>query len=99
MIKALLRISLRVLPFIAVALVILELVVTNQLAVMGEKVKDAEARIDLLRTENELLSEQIASASALLTIASKAQSLGFVKPASTVNLAPEQFPVALNQPH
>lgn len=97
MIKTLLRAGVKILPVVAVALMVLELVVTNELATLGNKVKAIEVKIESLQEENELLSQEVASSSSLVTIATRAKDLGFIKSSSTVSFAPEQLPVALNQ--
>lgn len=99
MIKTLLRLGVKILPILVVVLVVLELVVTNELASLGEKVNGIEVKIGALQEENELLSQEVASASSLLSLASRAKDLGFVEAGATLSFTSEQLPVALNQPH
>jgi cell division protein FtsL len=101
MIASLARFLLRPIPMFVVALVVAEIILTNELAGLGQEVGSLETHIDALKEENQLLREQTASASSLLTIAAQAQMLGFrdATPHQFLSLVPEQFPVALNQSH
>ncbi len=63
-------------PILVVALVVVEFLVTNELAGFGRKVAEADRSIEAVREENQLLSEKIASLSSLLIIDQKARELG-----------------------
>lgn len=91
------RTIVRVSPFIAGLLVIVEIVLTNQLAGGGRTVLAVDGSIDELREQNAILEQKVASASSLLTVAAKASDLGFVEPAKTqfISIAPSELPVAL----
>jgi len=88
---------LRVLPFLAVALVVLQLVLSNELAAVGGKVGQFDSQISALQEENEQLAVQVASASSLLSIAAKASEFGLRETVSTYNLSVNQYPVAFKQ--
>lgn len=63
-------------PILVVLLVVVELLVTNELAGFGRKVAEADRFIEAVSEENQLLSEKIASLSSLLIIDQKARELG-----------------------
>jgi len=100
MIRTLLKFFIRTIPLFALLLIIIELIVTNELAGLGREVSTMDSTIAVTHEENEQLSEQIASESSLIAIAVKAKELGFIEPSKSqyMTLGPEQFPVALNQP-
>lgn len=60
-----------------VLLLVVEILVTNELAGFGRKVGDANRAIDALKEENQLLQEKVASLSSLLAVEEKARALGF----------------------
>ncbi len=86
----------KLLPIVAVFLIIAEVVATNQLAGLGEAATGLDMRIESLREENAHLSQQVASASSLIMIEQKAKEYGFTeaKPSSYLSLD-EHLPIAL----
>lgn len=80
-----------------VILLVLQVWVSNRLASSGSKMVKVEEDIESVSHENSQLTEKIASASALLTIKTKAAQLGFERTAKPVFLHPKQ-PVALDLP-
>lgn len=96
--KQLIRFSLTIAPVIAVVLAICELVVSNQFVGSGKEIRTVDTSIDVIRSENAKLEQQVASASSLLTISAKAKEIGFVepKPSQYLTIAPSQLPVAFN---
>ena len=91
MILKFIRSFLKIAPLIALVLICLQFLVSNELAGVGAAVQDADIRIANLREENEILSQQVASASALATIAAKAQELGFTAKTNYLVIGPEEF--------
>lgn len=83
------RSGIRLLPLLAVALLIVEMLVSNELAGYGRRVAETDRRIDALREENQLLAEKVASLSSLLTIEEKARALGFTVPPKIVAVGGE----------
>jgi len=86
---------LRFLPLGIIALIILQFVISNEIAGLGEKVALLDDQTQTLADENTLLSQKVASASSLVAIASRAHELGFVESAKYMTVGPEQFPVAV----
>jgi len=82
------------LGMIVIGLLLLQVVVSNRLANYGTHITQIETDITQLTQENQLLSEQIASESALMAISTKANTLGFTKTTTPVFLS--DLPVALN---
>lgn len=86
-------------PFVAVALVIVEIVLTNRLAPSGHRLRELDMAIDAVRQENDLLAQKVASASSLATIGVRAKEIGFVEPAKSqfVAVVSTELPVALSR--
>lgn len=84
-------------PLIVILLIVIELVWSNTLVRSGQEVTATDLDIANLRQENELLSQQVASASALTTIALLAKDSGFVVPTRSqfVMMNSDTLPVAL----
>lgn len=72
------RSGIRILPFFVVILLVVEILVTNELAGFGKRVSQIDRSIDTLQEENQLLQEKVASLSSLLTIEDKSKALGFI---------------------
>jgi len=79
----------RILPLIVIFLLVVEILVTNELAGFGRKVGDANREIDALKEENQLLQEKVASLSSLLSVEEKARALGFTTIPTVVSLGYE----------
>lgn len=62
------------------SLVFTQLVFANNLATDGEKLAQVQSQISLLENENTTLKAEIAKASSLTGLHTKAQDLGFKKP-------------------
>ncbi len=78
-----------------IGLLVIQVVVSNRLATSGLKIVQMETDIGRLNQENGDIRQEIASASALLTITEKAKALGFIKKAQPLFISVIQ-PVALN---
>lgn len=90
----------RVLPVVAGTLVILEILLMNQSAGAGKEVRSVDVAIDTYHAENEVLAQEVASASSLMTVAARATELGLVEPTKSqfLTITFDQPPVALNNP-
>jgi cell division protein FtsL len=77
-----------------VVLLLLQVIVSNQLATKGLEIADIEKNIGDLRETNTRLSQEVASSSALLAISEKAHELGFTTKLKPVYFHKDQ-PVAL----
>lgn len=84
------------LPLIAVFLIVLELIVSNELAGFGHKTLAIDSTIGTLRQENSDLQEHIASASALAAVEEKARAAGFGTASNIITIGLSD--VALRQP-
>lgn len=73
-----------------ILLILIQIVLSNHLALAGRDIKLIETQIQDLTQENTELSEKVASDSALLTINAKAQNLGFVKTIKPLYLSETQ---------
>jgi hypothetical protein len=85
-------------PFFAIFLAIVELILSNQFVGSGKTIRSTDIAIDMVRSENARLEQQVASFSSLMTVEIRAKALGFVetRQAQYVTLVPEQLPVAFN---
>ena len=89
MIARLIRSGIRFLPLMVVLLLVVEILVTNELAGFGGKVAQADRAVDTLKEENQLLQEKVASLSSLLTIEDKARALGFTTTPTVITIGAE----------
>lgn len=76
------------------ALLVAQVLVSNRLATAGEHLSQTEAEIVRLQGSNIHLKNEVASASAMLTLKQKAQNFGFSEPAAPIYFS-QEFPVAL----
>lgn len=85
-----------ILPIIAVALVIYQIVISNELATLGKDLGRLNIELSTQNDVHEQLTTEVASTSSFLVIRSRAQALGFKIPLKDqiVTLSP-QSPVAL----
>ena len=72
------------LVFVVLSLLILQVFVSNWLATSGLEISEIDHDIQNLTAENADLRQQIASASSLTTLRTKAADLGFIYPARPV---------------
>jgi len=93
--QSFIREFLRVIPIIAIVVVIIEVVVANRLATTGHELYKADGVISAMRDENELLRQKVASASAITTIRVKAEELGMVPVQNVLSFTQADFSVAL----
>ncbi len=76
-------------PILVVLLVVVELLVTNELAGFGKRLAETDRAIDIVKEKNQLMNEKIASLSSLLTISEKARNLGFTTTPLVITLGAE----------
>ncbi|MDO8451427.1 MAG: hypothetical protein Q7S76_00995 [bacterium] len=95
--RRLIRIFSRFAPFIILALVIIELVVTNSFVSLSDHVSGVEKEIQRVERENDDLTQKIASASSLLAIEEKAKTMGFSKTSRYMTIHQDEFLVSLHQ--
>lgn len=84
-----LRILSKILPLITIVLIGLYVFATNELVGVGRTIHDVDRTTEAIQAENEMLSRQVASASALSVIEEKAGNLGYVKPSNFVTIGEE----------
>lgn len=84
----------RLLLLLTGILLVFQVVASNRLATVGMSIAQAELDINELTQENNDLRQEIASASALLTIREKAKAFGFTKTTQPVYYH-KDLPVAL----
>ncbi len=83
------RLGLRMIPILVILLVVVELLVTNELAGFGKRLAETDRAIEVVKEENQLMSENIASLSSLLTISEKAREFGFTSTPVVVSMGAE----------
>ena len=87
----------KVFSLVVVLLAVGQLLVTNELASLGQSVGELDDRIEAAREVHELLGQEVASASSLLAIEEKAKELGFVEPTKTSYVTLSDLPLALGR--
>lgn len=84
-------------PLLAGILIVVEIILTNQLAGTGYQLRTIDTAIDALRSENATLEQNVASASSLAAIAGRAAEMGFVEPLRSQFLTVvSELPVAMS---
>ncbi|HUD19703.1 MAG TPA: hypothetical protein VMR81_04640 [Patescibacteria group bacterium] len=91
-------ICIKIIPVVIAVFAIIEIFCINELAGSGKVVESVDNSIASLRQENDLLDQQVASASSLMTIASKSQLVGFIVPNKSqyLTVTSDELPVALH---
>jgi len=72
-----------VVPVVAFILIISQIILSNELAGARGVIRTFDSNIATLTEEHDILSQQVASASALTTISQKALLVGFIAPTKT----------------
>ena len=95
--SSLLRIIVKATPLCIICLILVKLIIINEFAGIGEKVKSLDARLSQVQEENEVLTQRYASASSLLTISVKAEEATYHTPTKDqyLSLPVDQYPVAV----
>lgn len=78
---------------IIVGLSIVQVVVANGISTAGIELSKVQSQISELRKQNELLHEQVLTASSLTTIASRASEMGFEEGKTTLVIS-QPLPLA-----
>lgn len=97
MITSIVRSGIRFLPLVAVVLLVVEMLVTNELAGFGRKLAETNKAVDAIKEENQLLQEKVASLSSLITIEEKARTLGFIFSPTVVTIGGQDVAFQLQQ--
>lgn len=77
-------------------LILIQLVISHNLANSGEKLRDFEVGTQELKEENTILAEEINKAGSLSRISQEAEKAGLVRTTQVLHLTP-QIPVALGR--
>jgi len=80
---------------ITVCLLVAQIVYSCMLVGDGKEIRTIDGKITAVKGETALLSEQVASASSLLTIQQKALSMGFTQKPQVMTIHKDQFVAAL----
>lgn len=98
--KRLLRIAEILLPITALVLLIVQVIISNELATLGKKMATLDREVRIETEAKESLTIAVASASSLLQLRERALAEGFVEPTTKqiLNLS-LQVPVALDIGH
>ena len=79
---------------LVLVLCLVQLFISHRLATSGERVREFEVRAEQIKTENNLLEEEISQMGALSRISQEAEELGLVRTSNILYLT-SQIPVAL----
>lgn len=98
--KLLLRLLLSGMPIVAVVLVIMQVVFSNELATLGKQLGKLDSEVTLEKDMHEALATEVASVSSLVSLRVRASELGFKAPTrdQIIALTPE-VPVAFGVAH
>jgi hypothetical protein len=66
----------KILPALAILFIVVELICANEVGLLGANVGKVDRVISTLTEENEVLSQQVASYSGLLSVSARATELG-----------------------
>ena len=80
---------------ITLCLLVAQIVYSCMLVGDGKEIRRIDGKITAIGGENALLSEQVASASSLLTIGDKALSMGFTEKPKIMTIHKDQFVASL----
>lgn len=96
--KRIVQITLSCIPPLALVLLVVELIVSNELAGLGQRLAHIDIALTQARQERETLITQVASASSLFAIQAKADELGFRPPTKdqVISLGTDRLPVAFH---
>ena len=75
---------------VIIILTFVKVVLYNRLSTSGVFVSNVESEVNLYKTQNAILEEQLLNVSALKTISEKAEKLGFVKGSKVMVLKTSQ---------
>lgn len=94
--KRIIQLTLACMPFLVIVLLVVELVVSNELAVFGQRLDAIDTAMTKAQEEREVLVTQVASASSLVAVQTKADEMGFHLPAKdqVISLGTDSLPVA-----
>jgi hypothetical protein len=67
-------------PLCTIGLIILQIIVSNQLGMLGRDLRSLSVSIDSAKAIHEQLATEVASASSMMTLESRALSRGFHEP-------------------
>lgn len=96
--KNLINIASGILPLIAVAFIISQILFTNELAEITTELHGLDTMIAALTDENISLEQKVASESSISAVTTKAKELGFTEAKKIVTLSEKDFQVALQMP-
>jgi hypothetical protein len=86
--------TMMIIPIVIAGLIIMQFVITNQMAGAGDTLGEMEQQISAFSSENQVLNEQVAMSGSLSVIEKQAVSVGFIKTTSYLPILMDQ-PVAL----
>lgn len=89
------RFVLRLLPLGILLCIVFEIVISNDLVLLGKSVQELDGEREKLVRENEVLAAQVAEQSSMVTIEHRAKELGFVQPKEIISIRPDSMAVAL----
>ena len=72
--------------FVAI-IALIQVIILNQYSTFGEKLTEINTKIEYVEKENNRLAQDIASASSMITVSKKAETLGFLGTSGIVSFA------------
>jgi hypothetical protein len=85
------------LPMGIVGFLMLQMVIANEMIVIGDRLAQTETRISQLEEQNEYLKRSLTALSSIKRVQTEAKSMGFIEPMSYIAFDQGLLPVALKR--
>jgi len=95
--KKILRTLFVILPIALVISVLVQMVVANEMIVLGNKLNGTENRITELEGENDYLQRSLNTLSSITRVQTLAKAMGFAEPTAYIAFDSSMLPMALKQ--
>jgi cell division protein FtsL len=86
-----------ILPIAIVISLFVQMVVANQMIVLGDRLNRTERRISELEEQNDYLNRSLNTLSSITRVQTQAKGMGFKEPTSYIAFDPSLQPVALKR--
>jgi hypothetical protein len=95
--KIVIRTLFVLLPIGIVGFLLLQMVIANEMIVLGDRLARTESRILELEEQNEFLKRSLTSLSSIQRVQREAKAMGFIEPTSYIAFDQGLLPVALKR--
>lgn len=95
MIRSVFQLFFRALPLWVIISIVIQVVLSNQLVILGKKVHVIDLEKERIFSENEQVAQQAAMLTSLAKLEERAIALGFIRPQHILTIRANSFIVAL----